>query len=171
MWHGVPFARHQRPIVGVLRMCWLLPGSFDCFCCPHASVHSLCPSFLSAVLALVPPSVGPAFYVFVLLLPMFVGAPGCPCRGPTPVPPACPPPPPPEVVYCCVSRWGSSHCRVWGGSVPSCFAACVPPNFGLFLFLLARSPLPVCGARGGGGGVGLGWVGLSRLEKRDGPVN
>ena len=20
-------------------MCWLLPGSFDCFCCPHTSVH------------------------------------------------------------------------------------------------------------------------------------
>ena len=40
MWHGVPFARQRRPIVGVLRMCWLLPGSFDCFCCPRASVHS-----------------------------------------------------------------------------------------------------------------------------------
>ena len=40
MWHGVPFARQRRPIIGVLRMCWLLPGSFDCFCCPHTSVHS-----------------------------------------------------------------------------------------------------------------------------------
>ena len=39
MWHGVPFACQQRPIIGVLRMCWLLPGSFDCFCCPHTSVH------------------------------------------------------------------------------------------------------------------------------------
>ena len=39
MWHGVPFACQRRPIVGVLRMCWLLPGSFDCVCCPHASVH------------------------------------------------------------------------------------------------------------------------------------
>ena len=39
MWHGVPFARQWRPIIGVLRMCWLLPGSFDCFCCPRASVH------------------------------------------------------------------------------------------------------------------------------------
>ena len=48
-------------------------------------------------------------------------------------------------VLLCVS-WGSSRCRVWGGSVPSCFAACVPPNFGLFLLLLARSPLLVCGA-------------------------
>ena len=39
MCHGVPFARQRRPIIGVLRMCWLLPGSFDCFCCPHTSVH------------------------------------------------------------------------------------------------------------------------------------
>ena len=39
MWHGVPFACQWRPIIGVLRMCWLLPGSFDCFCCPHTSVH------------------------------------------------------------------------------------------------------------------------------------
>ena len=54
-----------------------------------------------------------------------------------------------SLVYCCVSWWGSSHCRVWGGPVPSCFVACVPPNFGLFLFLLARSLLLVCGAGGG----------------------
>ena len=39
MWRDVPFARQRRPIIGVLRMCWLLPGSFDCFCCPHTSVH------------------------------------------------------------------------------------------------------------------------------------
>ena len=39
MWHGVPFACQRRPIIGVLRMCWLLEGSFDCFCCPHTSVH------------------------------------------------------------------------------------------------------------------------------------
>ena len=39
MWRGVPFACQRRPIIGVLRMCWLLPGSFDCFCCPHTSVH------------------------------------------------------------------------------------------------------------------------------------
>ena len=32
--------------------------------------------------------------------------------------------------------------------MPSCFAACVPPSFGLFLPLLARSPLLVCGAKG-----------------------
>ena len=39
MWHGVPFACQRRPIIGVLGLCWLLPGSFDCFCCPHTSVH------------------------------------------------------------------------------------------------------------------------------------
>ena len=27
MWQDVPFARQQRPIIGVFRMCWLLPGS------------------------------------------------------------------------------------------------------------------------------------------------
>ena len=32
--------------------------------------------------------------------------------------------------------------------MPSCFVAYVPPNFGLFLFLLACSPLLVCGAGG-----------------------
>ena len=42
----------------------------------------------------------------------------------------------------------SSHCRGWGGPVPSGFAACVPSNFGLFLLLLARSPLLVCSAGG-----------------------
>ena len=53
-----------------------------------------------------------------------------------------------SLVSCCVSCWGSSHCRVWGGPVPSCFAACAPSSFGLFLLLLACSLLLVCGARG-----------------------
>ena len=35
---GVPFARQRRPVVGILRLCWLLWGSFDWFCCPHTSV-------------------------------------------------------------------------------------------------------------------------------------
>ena len=35
-------------------MCWLLPGSFDCFCCPRASVHR--PSI--ACLAVSPPPPG-----------------------------------------------------------------------------------------------------------------
>ena len=38
MWHGVPFACQRRPVVSLLRLCWLLRGSFDCFCCPHTSV-------------------------------------------------------------------------------------------------------------------------------------
>ena len=33
----VPFARSRSPVVGVLGLCWLLRGSFDCFCCPHTS--------------------------------------------------------------------------------------------------------------------------------------
>ena len=36
MWQYVPFAHQRRPVVGVLGLCWLLWGSFDCFCC-----HSL----------------------------------------------------------------------------------------------------------------------------------
>ena len=63
-----------------------------------ASPALLCPSSLSPVLALVPLGVAPAFCVSVLLLPLSVlllplsgGAPGCPCRAPPPVPPACPP--------------------------------------------------------------------------------
>ena len=55
-----------------------------------ASPALLCPSSLSAVLALVPLGVAPTFCVSVLLLPLS-GAPGCPCRAPPPVPPACPP--------------------------------------------------------------------------------
>ena len=38
-----------------------------------------------------PPGVAPAFCVSVLLLPLSVGAPGCPFCAPTPVPTACPP--------------------------------------------------------------------------------
>ena len=54
--------------------------------------------------------------------------------------------------------------------MPSCFAACVPLNFGLFLFLLADSMLLVCGVLGGGGGAAcrslhpLVAVGLSHLQ-------
>ena len=53
-------------------------------------------------------------------------------------------------LHCCVSCWGSSHCRVWGGLVPSCFAARV-----LFFLLVAHSPLLVCVAGGGGGCLSL----------------
>ena len=34
----VSFPRQRRPAVGVLGLCWLLRGWFDCFCCPHTSV-------------------------------------------------------------------------------------------------------------------------------------
>ena len=44
-------------------------------------------------------------------------------------------------VHCCVSCWGSSHYRVWGSPVPSCFATSVPPNLVLIFLLLAHSPL------------------------------
>ena len=39
MGHGVLFAHQWCPVVGVLRLRWLLPALFDCFCCPRASVH------------------------------------------------------------------------------------------------------------------------------------
>ena len=38
-WQDVPFVRQWRPVVGVLRLCWLLRGAFDCVCRPRASVH------------------------------------------------------------------------------------------------------------------------------------
>ena len=36
----VSFPRSRSPVVGALGLCWLLRGSFDCFCCPHTSVLS-----------------------------------------------------------------------------------------------------------------------------------
>ena len=42
MWRDVPFACQRRPIIGVLRMCWFLPGSFDCFCCQLLPPLLLC---------------------------------------------------------------------------------------------------------------------------------
>ena len=55
MWYGVPFARQWRPVVGVLRLCWLLPGLFDCCCCPRASVHRPSITCLSVFLCAPPP--------------------------------------------------------------------------------------------------------------------
>ena len=49
------------------------------------------------------------------------------------------------IVVCPV---GAHLTAVCGMALPSCFAACVPPDFGLFLFLLACSLLLVCGAGG-----------------------
>ena len=48
MWHGVPFAHQRRQIVSVLRLYRLLPGSFDCFCCPHGLSITSLPVFLCA---------------------------------------------------------------------------------------------------------------------------
>ena len=39
MWRDVPFARQRHPIVAVLGVVLVVVGSFDCFCCPHTSVH------------------------------------------------------------------------------------------------------------------------------------
>ena len=55
-------------------------------------------------------------------------------------------------VHCCESCWGSSHCRVWGSPVPSCFATCDSPNLALFFLLLAHSPPLVCECALPGGG-------------------
>ena len=73
--HTPPYAPFWSPVPAVL----------------VASPALLCPSSLSGVPALVPLGVAPAFCVSVLLLPLSGGAPGCPCRAPPPVPPACPP--------------------------------------------------------------------------------
>ena len=50
MWQDVPFARQRRPAVGILKLCWLLWGSFDCFCCPHTSVLRASTTCLSVYL-------------------------------------------------------------------------------------------------------------------------
>ena len=106
MWHGVPFACQRRPIVGVLRMCWLLPGSFDCFCCPHTSVHR--PSIACLVVFLCGPG---ALFLHAL-------------SGPSPICPPC--------VTCCrlLLLYGAldSHPffppRAASGSVGRCSRCC-----------------------------------------------
>ena len=113
-----------------------------------ASPGSLCSSSLSAVLALVPPGVAPAFHVSVLLLALSVGAPGCPCRAPPPVPPACPPPPA-RGFHISVQR-GLSDARLDGHGPVATPVAGTSRRAG-------RSPRP-CGVRGHlvrGGGGGL----------------
>ena len=75
-----------------------------------ASPALRCPSSLSAVLALVPLGVAPAFCVSVLLLPLSGGAPGCRCRAPPPVPPtsALPLPPPLPTVPVPWDAWAAT---------------------------------------------------------------
>ena len=75
-----------------------------------ASHAVLCPSSLSDVLALVPPSVAPAFCVSVLLLPLSVGALGAPLAHPLlPHPPG----PPVRGFHISVRR-GLSRARLAG---------------------------------------------------------
>ena len=214
-WHPVAtgLASQAIPFIVAASHAHALPSSPFWFLVPTVLVASpalMCPSSLFAVLALVPPGVAPRLCVSVLLLPLSVGALGCPYRAPPPVPPACLPVrglhisvrhglsrvrlaghSPVATPVAGTSRragrssrpcgrgggvfadgslavrriWWLLQCShlmvplcivvcpvgarltaVWGGPVPSCFAACVPPNFGLFLFLAARSLLLVCGA-------------------------
>ena len=93
-WHPVAtgLAGQAIPFVVAASHAHALPSAPFWFPVPAVLVASpalLCPSSLSAVLALVPPGVSPAFCVSVLLLPLSVGATGCPCHAPPPVPPAC----------------------------------------------------------------------------------
>ena len=117
------------------------------YCYGLTDMSLLCPSSLFAVLALVPPGVAPAFCVSVLLLPLSVGATGCPCRAPPPVPPTCPPPPPRTRISClrttwtvpCAVGWSRPCCHPRGGHLPA--RGCSP------------RPCGVCGhlVEGGGG--------------------
>ena len=95
-WHPVAtgLAGQAIPFIVAASHAHALPSAPFWFPVPAVLVASpalLCPSSLFAVLALVPPGAAPTFCVSVLLLPLSVGAPGCPCRAPPPVPPACPP--------------------------------------------------------------------------------
>ena len=65
----VSFPRSRSPAVGVLGLCWLLWGSFDCLCCPRARPSIAC-------LAVLPPS-PPPMYVTVATTPW----PGCGMRA------------------------------------------------------------------------------------------
>ena len=95
-WHPVAMglAGQAIPFVVTASHAHALPSPPFWFPVPAvlvASRASLCPSSLSAVLALVPPGVAPAFCVSVLLLPLSVGAPGCPGRHPILSHPRAPP--------------------------------------------------------------------------------
>ena len=93
-WHPVVtgLAGQAIPFIVAASHAHALPSASFWFPVPAVLVASpalLCPSSLSAVLALVPPGVAPTFCVSMLLLHLFVGAPGCPCCAPPPVPAAC----------------------------------------------------------------------------------
>ena len=152
-WHPVAtgLAGQAIPFIVAASHAHALPSAPFWFPVPAVLVASpalLCPSFLFAVLALVPPSVAPAFCVSVLLLPLSVGAPGCPCRTPPSVPPACPPPPRTRVSHLrtmwtvpCAVGWSRPCCRPRGRHLPA-RGAQFPPLWSM------RAP-----CRGGGGGL------------------
>ena len=82
-WHTVAtgLAGQAIPFIVAASHSHTLPSAPFWFPVPAVLVASpalLCPSSLFAVLALVPPGVAPAIYVSVSLLPLSVGAPGCP---------------------------------------------------------------------------------------------
>ena len=86
-WHLVAtgLAGQAIPFVVVASHAHALPSPPFWFPVPAVLVASpalLCPSSLSAVLALVAPGVAPAFCVFVLRLPLSVGALECPFAHP-----------------------------------------------------------------------------------------
>ena len=114
-WHPVAtgLAGQAIPFIVAASPAHTLPSAPFWFPVPAVLVAcpaSLCPSSLSAVLTLVPLDVAPAFCVSVLLLPLSGGAPGCPCRAPPPVPPACPP----VRGFGISVRRGLSHARLAG---------------------------------------------------------
>ena len=147
----LPCAR--SPIPSILVPCSRCSGCLPCLAVPLlllvASPALLCPFSLYAVLALVPPGVAPAFCVSMLLLPLPVGAPGCPFCAPTPIPPAYPPPL--QGFHISVRR-GLSRARLAGHGPFATPVAGTSRRAG-------HSPRP-CGVRGhlveGGGGGSLG---------------
>ena len=129
-WHPVAtgLAGQAIPFIAAASHAHALPSAPFWFPVPTVRVASLallCPSSLFAVLALVHPGVAPAFCVSVLLLPLSVGALGCPCRAPPSVPPACPPPRTRVsnlrttwTVPCAVG-WSRPCCHPRGGHLPA----------------------------------------------------
>ena len=161
-WHPVAtgLAGQTIPFIVVASHAHALPAPPFWFPVPAVLVASpalLCPSSLSVVFALVPPGVAPAFCVSVLLLPMSVDAPGCPCRAPLLVPPACPPI---QGFHISVRR-GLSRARLAGHGPVATPMAGTSRRAG-------RSSHP-CGVRGhlveggGGGGVVDGSLGMRHI--------
>ena len=152
-WHPVAtgLAGQAIPFIVAASRAHTLPSPPFWFPVPAvlvASPASLCPSSLSAVLALVPPGAAFTFCVSVLLLPLSVGAPGCPFCAPPPVPPDCPPP---VLGFHISVRRGLSRAWLAGHGPVATPVADTSRRTG-------RSPRP-CGVRGhlveGGGGGGL----------------